>query len=532
MRVMCLAGDMHSIPTNAMDISLFKLVIGAPKDRPNHLTIGPIFTQPSPFAEIRDLHIVNSNVPSIGEHAFWGLKNLRILDLSYNSITSIGCENFKGLVNLIELNLSYNHINNMPSETFQYCTSLKTLNLSYNHISILMPRVFRMLGKLNILDLSGNHLKELEPDVFKDIQTLSTLKCRDCFLSRINTQIYHLAPKLTEIDLGYNQIKYLLADEFQNLKHLTHLKLDGNQISVIVDNVFAQNRKLKTLNLANNRLALLSPMSLTNLTSLEQFDISYNKIDRFHLQTFAPVVKILRSIDFSGNNMPLNEVAVLLQMLPGIENVGLANLSLPDIPPNFFMYNKKVLALDLSWNKFSKFPVDLLSKTKLLHTFNISHNHLTALEEPDLKRLEAISDIDLSDNIWHCDQCSTGMMLVYMKTTVLNESLRNLRCTTPMTLRGTMLADLNFPTLDECLPPSSQEAQISLVAGLVLVLVAALAAVMATLCCTRRRVQRYYTNEEKRVERDHEHPEELLPHTELGTLSTIHVPCQGPGDNT
>ncbi|KOB75962.1 Leucine-rich transmembrane protein, partial [Operophtera brumata] len=449
LRVQCLNGDMNRIPIDDIDRSVYKLVIGAPKNRQNHLTIGPIFTHPAPFLELREIHIVNSNVPSIGKHSFWGLQNLKVLNLTYNNLTSIGMDNFRGLINLSQLYLSHNHIENMPSETFRHCTSLKMLNLAYNHISVLMPRLFRMLAKLQTLDLNY---------------------------------------------------------------------------------VFGQNRELEVLNLAYNRLALLSPNSLTNLTKLLHLDISHNKIERFDLQTFAPVVETLRIINFSGNNMPLNEVAILLQILPDLNGVGLANLSLPEIPPNFFIYNEHLVALDLSWNKLNRFPLKLLSKAKFLQRLDISHNHLTKLEEPDLQRLEAIPEILLSKNRWHCDQCSAGMMLVYMSTTVLNGSLRNLRCYSPMRLRGTLLANMSFDSLEVC--PTSHEAQMSVIAGLVLVLVAALAAVTGALCCTRRRAQRYYTNEEKRLERDHEHPDELLPHTELGTLATIHAPYHAPGEHS
>lgn len=530
LRVQCLYGDMHRIPVDDMDRSVYKLIIAAPKNRQNYLTIGPIFTHPAPFHELREIHIVNSNVPSIGKHSFWGLQNLKVLNLTYNNLTSIGMDDFRGLINLKELYLSHNHIENMPSETFFHCTSLKILDLAYNHISVLMTRVFRMLAKLLTLDLSGNPLDDLNPEVFKDIQMLTVFRCRDCMLARVNTQIYHLAPQLEEIDLGYNRIKYLLIDDFPNLKKLKYLKLDGNQISVIVDYVFGQNRELQVLNLACNRLALLSPNSLANLTKLLHLDISQNKIERFDLQTFAPVAETLRIINFSGNNMPLNEIAILLQILPDLNGVGLANLSLPEIPPNFFIYNAHLMAVDLSWNKLEKFPLKLLSKTKFLQRLDISHNHLTLLEEPDLKRLEAIPEIRLSNNRWNCDQCSAGIMVVYMSTTVLNGSLRNLRCYAPMRLRGTLLANMTFDSLEVC--TSSHEAQMSVIAGLVLVLVAALAAVTGALCCTRRRTQRYYTNENKRLERDHEHPEELLPHTELGTLATIQAPDYELGEHS
>ncbi|XP_047040720.1 leucine-rich repeat-containing protein 15-like [Helicoverpa zea] len=521
-RVACTRGHMRAIPVDYIDRDAHIIVIAAPPDKPNDLTIGPIFTQPTPFVNLRELHIVNSNVPSIGQYSFWGLQNLRLINLTHNNLTSIGADNFRGLINLTDLYLDHNNIEQMPSETFRHLTSLRTLTLSHNQITTLVPRLFRMLAKLIVLDLSENPLTELNPEVFKDIQHLRIFKCRGCLLRRVNTQIYHLASNLEELDLGENQFKYLTSDEFISLKRLKKLRLDGNQLSVIVDNMFGRNRELRVLSLARNRLALLAPAALANLTNLTHLDISHNKIDRFHLQTFAPVVDCLKTINFSGNNLVLNEIAILLQILPEIHGVGLANLSLPDIPPNFFTYNEHLVALDISWNKLTKFPYKLLTKTKFLQRLDISHNKLQTLSELDLQRLEAIAQVNLAKNTWRCDQCSAGTMLVYMTTTVLNSTLRHLRCYSPFRLRGVSFAEMSFDRLDPC--PTTHEAQMSVIAGLMLVCVAVLAAVAGALCCTRRRAAHYYTNEEKRREHEHEHPDELLGHTELGSVATIHAP--------
>ncbi|XP_069364784.1 leucine-rich repeat-containing protein 15-like [Maniola hyperantus] len=520
--VECTRGDMRSIPVEFIDHKADKVIISAPTNRPNYLTIGPIFTQPTPFVNLQELHIVNSNVPSIGQYSFWGLQNLRLINLTHNNLTSIGADNFRGLINLTELHLDYNNIEQMPSETFRHLTALNTLNLAHNQISTLVPRLFRMLAKLSFLDLSDNPLADLNPEVFKDIQHLRIFKCRRCLLRRINTQIYHLVPHLDELDLGENLFKYLTSDEFISLKKLKKLRLDGNQLSVVVDNMFGKNRELRMLSLARNRLALLAPAALTNLTALVHLDISHNKIDRFHLQTFAPVVDSLKTINFSGNNLPLNEIAIVLQILPEIHAVGLANLSLKEIPPNFFTYNDHLIALDISWNKITTFPYKLLTKTKFLQRLDISRNRLQTLGEDDLQRLEAIAQVDLSKNHWRCDQCSAGTMLVFMATTVLNATIRRLKCHSPLRLHGVSFGELTFDGLEQC--GTTHEAQMSVIAGLMLLCVAILAAVTTALCCSRRRAAHYYTNEEKRREHEHDHPEELLGRTDLGSVATIHAP--------
>lgn len=519
LRVLCSRGHMSALPMDALDTSTQILIISPPPDKPNHLTIGPVFTQPVPFSELREIHIVNSNVPSIGQYSFWGLQNLRLINLTHNNLSGIVADNFRGLLNLTELHLDHNKIEQMPSETFRHLTSLKTLTLSHNRISTLVPRLFRMLAKLFYLDLSDNPLTDLNPEVFKDIQHLKIFKCRRCLLKRINTQIYHLASHLEELDFGENLFKYLTTDEFTNLRKLKILKLDGNQLPVIVDNTFERQHELRVLSLSRNRLALLAPAALTNLTSLQHLDLSYNKIDRFFIQTFSPVSKTLRSIDFSGNNnLPLQEIATVLLTLPEVQGVGLANLSITDLPPYFFANNEHLVVLDLSWNKFKYFPFKLLSKTRFLQKLELSHNKLESLDEMSLERLEAIAQISLSANNWRCDQCAVGGMLLYMVTTVLNETLRSLKCSLPFRLRGIPLGKLTFDQLDNC--PTTFEAQLSVIAGVILLCVSVLAALTAVMCCTRRRAAHYYTNEEKR----RENPEELLGQTEFGSVATIRSP--------
>lgn len=524
LKVLCKNGDMHIVPVDMLDPHSEILIISPPKERPNFLTIGPILTQPAPFVHLLELRITNSNIPTIGQYSFWGLHNLRIIDLSYNNLTSVVTDNFRGLINLTDLHLDHNSIDVMPSETFKHLPELRKLTLSYNQITTLAPRLFRMLLRLTYLDMSENPIEDLNPEVFKDIQHLRTFKCRRCRIRRINTHIYHLVSKLEELDLGDNLFKYLTSDEFISLKKLKKLKLDGNQIPVIVDNLFGKQHELHTLSVAYNRLALLAPASLTNLTSLVHLDISYNKIDRFHLQTFAPVVDSLKTINFSGNNLPLNEIAIVLQILPDIQVVGMGNLEIPHLPPNFFGFNEHLVALDLSWNSFTEFPLKLLSRVKFLQRLDMSRNNLHTLNDAALERLEAIPQVDLSLNPWRCDQCSVTTMLMYMSTTVLNGTIRHLKCQTPLRLRGRFLGQITFDQLEPC--PSTHETQMSVIAGLMLLCIAVLAAIAAALCCTRRRAAQYYTNEEKRREREVEHPEELLSRTEVGNVATIHAPYQ------
>lgn len=164
----CARGGMtNPIPINSMDQQVEVIQITAPHESPNSLTIGPIFQQ---FSRLEELHIVRSNIPSIGRYSFWGVPTLQKLNLTQNNISHVLDYNFRGLANLLELHLDDNRIESMPSGTFRHLHELRVLSLARNRITELVPRLFLMLGKLHQLDLSNNRLMELNPEVFKDVQ--------------------------------------------------------------------------------------------------------------------------------------------------------------------------------------------------------------------------------------------------------------------------------------------------------------------------------------------------------------------------
>ena len=167
-QVTCARGGMtNPIPIHSMDPQVEVIQITAPPDSPNALTIGPIFQQ---FSRLEELHIVRSNIPSIGRYSFWGVQTLQKLNLTQNNISHVLDYNFRGLANLLELHLDDNRIESMPSGTFRHLHELRVLSLARNRITELVPRLFLMLGKLHQLDLSDNRLMELNPEVFKDVQ--------------------------------------------------------------------------------------------------------------------------------------------------------------------------------------------------------------------------------------------------------------------------------------------------------------------------------------------------------------------------
>ncbi|XP_039279321.1 insulin-like growth factor-binding protein complex acid labile subunit isoform X2 [Nilaparvata lugens] len=506
-QVTCTQGGMiNSIPTLVMDTQVEVLHISAPDENQNYLTIGPIFQH---LSHLEELRIVNSNVPAIGKHSFWGVPTLKTIDLARNNISQVLESNFMGLANLFELYLDDNRIESMHSGTFRHLQELRVLSLTKNRITELAPRLFLKLAKLQKLDLSGNSLEELNPEVFKDVQELRVFSCRDCALRNINTHIYSLLSSLTHLDLGNNQFKYIASDEFKDLKKLQVLRLDGNQIPVVLERTFSAQKKLQTLCLARNRLAKVTDAAFANLTTLKELDLSYNKLDRIETVVFVPLSDSLRSLNISGNGIAATDLKYTLQVITKLKELSLADMQLVDLPLGLLVYVEHLRFLNLSGNQMTHFPAQVLAPVPRLTELDLSRNQLHGLDERGAVRLEMLPLLHLHGNPWSCDMCHIIPMLTRVNRSL---AMRNIVCRLPYGVQGRTLGALGEGELAWCgglgygredgfaglsLAHRSQIGLIAAGAAVALLLITG-AALVATVVYSKHHTAYYYTHEEKR----------------------------------
>ncbi|PSN34628.1 hypothetical protein C0J52_26126 [Blattella germanica] len=521
-QVTCARGGMvDPIPIHSMDQQMEVLLITAPEDFPNVLTIGPIFRQ---FNRLEELHIVRSNVPAIGKYSFWGVPTLQKLNLTQNNISHVLDNNFRGLANLLELHLDDNRIESMPSGTFSHLQELRKLSLARNRITELVPRLFLKLGKLHELDLSGNRLMELNPEVFKDVQELRVFRCRGCGLSNINTLIYRLMQDLLVLDLGDNEFKYIASDEFRDLRNLQTLKLDGNQLPVVLERTFGYHGNLggqtdlQVLSLARNRIAKITSAAFANLTTLQELDISYNKLDKLETQTFIPLSDSLRQLKLSGNTVPLSEVKYILQMVPKLRDLSLADMGISEVHIGIFVFLEQLRFLNMSGNHIMHFPAQVLSPIPKLQEIDLSRNRFRGLDERLLLRLEAVKTIHLHSNPWICDLCHMMFMLDYMNKSTIGSAIKEVICASPYPLHGRRLGSLTRSSMAWCTSNDgglgymdgagnivstnflAEHSKFGLLAAgaAVLLLLLTGAALLAGIAYSRHHAAHYYTHEEQR----------------------------------
>ena len=78
-RILCGAGGLKDpIPVLDMASDTEVMILTAPENNPNTLTLGPIFNG---LRKLEEIHVTRSGVPALGAHSFWGLNRLRILNL-------------------------------------------------------------------------------------------------------------------------------------------------------------------------------------------------------------------------------------------------------------------------------------------------------------------------------------------------------------------------------------------------------------------------------------------------------------------
>ncbi|MBR3503316.1 MAG: leucine-rich repeat domain-containing protein, partial [Clostridia bacterium] len=81
-------------------------------------------------------HYNNTNITSIGSHAFAGCANLTAVDIPSGTVTSIGSYAFSGCTKLSSLNFSGTSLTSIGSYAFQNCTGLTSLTLTDNITSV------------------------------------------------------------------------------------------------------------------------------------------------------------------------------------------------------------------------------------------------------------------------------------------------------------------------------------------------------------------------------------------------------------
>ncbi|XP_076047864.1 uncharacterized protein LOC143029197 [Oratosquilla oratoria] len=411
-QVSCMEGGMRDpIPVQQMPSDTQVLLIAAPATKPNGLSLGPIFRK---LPNLEEIHIIGSGVPALGAHSFWGLRKLKVLNLTRNALSALMDTNFKGADFLRHLDLSHNRINSIPSAEFRYVSHIRTLDLSYNQVPELVPRIFFGLTRLERLSLSHNPLRDLQPERFSDVPNLRHFSCASCSLTSISKTLLLSLTKLKDLDLRNNQLATVPAN-LSLLPNLLVIHLDGNHISFLERGLIA-GAPLTHLTLSHNRIIRIESGALFNC-SLTHLDISYNRLSHLEPGALDDALGHLHSLQLSGNSLHIDQLLSVLPKALKLRALGVGDMGLDQFPLELLHHTKHLHHLNISANNLIHLSPSILSTAINLHILDLSLNSFRGLQEDlvvALKGAKKLLQLRLEGNPWQCDACHMTAMLEWL----------------------------------------------------------------------------------------------------------------------
>ncbi|KAM8940159.1 leucine-rich repeat-containing protein 4C [Pelodytes ibericus] len=270
-------------------------------------------------------------------------------------------------------------------------TNTRQLNLHENQIQIIKVDSFKHLRHLEVLQLSRNHIRTIEIGAFNGLANLNTLELFDNRLTTIPNGAFEYLSKLKELWLRNNPIESIPSYAFNRIPSLRRLDLgEMKRLSYISEGAFEGLSNLKYLNLGMCNLREIP--NLTPLVKLDELDLSGN-----HLA-------VLRPGSFQG--------------LTHLQKLWIMHSQIQVIERNAFD--------------------DLQSLVEL----NLAHNNLTLLPHDLFTPLHNLQRIQLHHNPWNCN-CDILWLSWWLKEIVTTGSTCCARCSTPPSLKGTHIAELD-----------------------------------------------------------------------------------------
>ncbi|CAH2325763.1 leucine-rich repeat-containing 4C [Pelobates cultripes] len=270
-------------------------------------------------------------------------------------------------------------------------TNTRQLNLHENQIQIIKVDSFKHLRHLEVLQLSRNHIRTIEIGAFNGLANLNTLELFDNRLTTIPNGAFEYLSKLKELWLRNNPIESIPSYAFNRIPSLRRLDLgEMKRLSYISEGAFEGLSNLKYLNLGMCNLREIP--NLTPLVKLDELDLSGN-----HLS-------VLRPGSFQG--------------LTHLQKLWIMHSQIQVIERNAFD--------------------DLQSLVEL----NLAHNNLTLLPHDLFTPLHNLQRIQLHHNPWNCN-CDILWLSWWLKEIVTTGSTCCARCSTPLSLKGTHIAELD-----------------------------------------------------------------------------------------
>jgi Leucine-rich repeat (LRR) protein len=124
-------------------------------------------------------------------------------------------------------------IKELPENLLSGLKELKLLDLSYNQIDVLPESVFQGLRVLEDLNLEGNQIENLEPGLFSNLEQLKKLNLNSNQISDLPSAIFNDLRSLKQFHIQQNKLTIIHADSFPVNIQIDMVSFAKNQINAI-----------------------------------------------------------------------------------------------------------------------------------------------------------------------------------------------------------------------------------------------------------------------------------------------------------
>ncbi|CAC5385391.1 TLR4 [Mytilus coruscus] len=443
-------------------------------------------------SKLCNISLMNNKLKVLKKDAFYGAYNLIELTLYNNEIKDVDEKFFKSIPALKYLNIKKNHFDWLKLNiTFPY--SLQTLRMDFKILEQdHMVDSFKGLINLKTLDISGLsgecECKTMTPETFRTIPNLIHLDISACKISYIYRGTLKFMSNLTFLDASFNfclkfagaenitydlkttSIKILklnkihrtfepdtivLKSHIRNLRHtnLTELHMDSNRIQLF------EKGALSSLPLTNSLFRFKIEASNVSENSLAYLDFGFNLFYSWigPLLTYKKLIHLDLSNNFCSNvskdffksspnlksllihNNLLGFVLIddmhgeILQHIPKLEVLNLADNRIPYLPYNFFKFQTMLKEINIGGNLLDDLSFQISHMQNLSH-LDLSKNRFSSLNSTARGQLETITKsnpnltVNLSDNPLICS-CDTIQFIKWMSQTKIKfTKLQSYKC--------------------------------------------------------------------------------------------------------
>lgn len=184
------------------------------------------------------------------------LPNLNVVDLSGNWLMGSIPSTLGRCSSLMKIDFSRNRLSGVMPDSIEGLKNLILMDLSYNRLTALpLASSMRNMNSLQVLILRGNPLNTVIPsDYFEGMKSLTTLVLSNMKLQGEIPESLGELPNVRVIYLDGNQLQGTIPTKLKELKHLTELRLNDNQLTGAIpfgrETIWRMRRKLR---LENNK---------------------------------------------------------------------------------------------------------------------------------------------------------------------------------------------------------------------------------------------------------------------------------------